>query len=119
MWFKQSIDVNQSIIDETNKLLTKHQGKVVVCVDKLHKSDALPELQTKKFIVPSDVMFSEFVYKHIHKRLGLQQNVALFYFLGKNSVMPLMTSTMGELYEKYKDEDLRLHIYYNTESVFG
>lgn len=119
MWFLQKDTDSEIHPEKIAEMLKKYPGKVIVYVDKLHKKDELPELKTKKFIVPSEVIFTDFVHKHIHKKLEINPTTALFYFIGKQHNIPIMTNTIGEIYEKYKSDNNVLYIYYKSESVFG
>ena len=55
---------------------------------------------------------------HIRLKLQIDPNKSLFFIVGGNQ-MEVLTTTMEELYQKYKDEDGYLYINYYVESVFG
>jgi len=122
MWFLSGSNTRtkeeiEKIKFETQKMIAKHPNRVIVYVDKL-KTSSLPEIKNKKYLVPNDMTLTQFS-NVIRNNIKLNKESALFYFIGDNHTIPTMTSTLGELYEKYKSEDERLYIYYETESVFG
>ena len=55
---------------------------------------------------------------HIRLKLQIDPNKSLFFIVDGNQ-MEVLTTTMEELYQKYKDEDGYLYINYYVESVFG
>jgi|TARA_X000000368_G_scaffold254972_1_gene201545 GABA(A) receptor-associated protein len=86
-----------------------------VIVEKSPKSD-VPELDKKKYLVPSDLTVGQFVYV-IRKRVKLSAEKAIFVFV--NNALPPTASLMSTIYEENKDEDGFLYIQYSGENTFG
>ncbi len=86
-----------------------------VIVEKAPKSDA-PDIDKKKFLVPSDITVGKFVYE-IRKHMKLSPEKAIFLFV--NNVLPPTAELMSHIYAKYKDEDGFLYITYSGENTFG
>lgn len=114
---KQSIE---KIKSESIKMLEKYPSRVIIYADKHpnSKNKNLPELKNNKFLVPDEFDFGQFS-AIIRKNLKLDSSQGLFYFIGDTNVVPQMTQNISVLYNDYKDEDGRLYVYYETESVFG
>lgn len=109
----------ERIKNESLTQLNKHQGRVIVYLQKLNTSkNDLPNLKNNKYLIPQEFKFSEFCHA-IRKYFNLQSTEALYYFIGQHKVLPSQSQTMGELYQQHKDEDLRLYVYYDTENTFG
>lgn len=115
----RSAEEIQKLREESERILAKYPDRVIVFVNKLNKNkDGLPDIKNKKYVVPSTFTMGDFA-NLIRKNLEVGPTYALFYFVG-NSQLSSMSSTMGEIYEKYKNpEDLRLYVTYDTENTFG
>jgi len=58
------------------------------------------------------------VIEFIKGKLGysqLPQQVPLYFYI--NGIIPSMTSTMGELYQEYREQDYLLYIAYCEENI--
>ena len=53
----------------------------------------------------------------IRKRIQLPSEKAIFLFV--NKTIPQSSSTMGQIYTNFKDEDGFLYIAYSGENTFG
>lgn len=84
-------------------------------VEKSPKSD-VPDLDKKKYLVPSDLTVGQFVYV-IRKRVKLSAEKAIFIFV--NNKLPPTASLMSTIYEENKDEDGFLYVLYSGENTFG
>lgn len=76
----------------------------------------LPPLDKKKFLAPEEITVGKFVFE-IRKHVKLDRAQAIFLFVD-NSI-PLISQTIGGLYEKYKDPDGFLYLTYSGENTFG
>ena len=54
----------------------------------------------------------------IRKRLKLTSDKSIYLFINEK-IIPTTSALLGEIYEKYKDEDGFLYISYGGESTFG
>jgi GABA(A) receptor-associated protein len=104
--------------EEVEKQLKNHPGKIPIVVQKSKFSKiVLPESFKFKFLVPSEQTFGAFVYE-VRKRLNLDAEESLFIF-AKGSSIPESGKIMGDIYEKYKDEDGFLKLIFTEEPGFG
>ena len=100
---------------ESSRIRAKYPDRIPVIVEKSPKSD-VPELDKKKYLVPSDLTVGQFVYV-IRKRVKLSAEKAIFVFV--NNALPPTASLMSTIYEENKDEDGFLYIQYSGENTFG
>jgi GABA(A) receptor-associated protein len=100
---------------EIEKLRVKYPHKVPVFVTKLADSH-VPDINKNKFLVPSDIALSSFMYV-IRKWIKLKPEQAIFFFI--NGAMPNMSMTMDQLYFQHKSDDGLLRITYAAENTFG
>lgn len=117
----RSQDEIDRIKSESTRMLNKHPNRVIIYVDKYPNSknkNILPSLKNNKFLVPDEFNFGQFS-NIIRKNLNFDSTQGLFYFVGKQNTIPPMTKNLGELYNEHKDEDGRMYVYYEMESVFG
>uniref|UniRef100_A0A8C2CIC4 GABA(A) receptor-associated protein like 2 n=1 Tax=Cyprinus carpio TaxID=7962 RepID=A0A8C2CIC4_CYPCA len=74
------------------------------------------DIDKRKYLVPSDITVAQFMWI-IRKRIQLPSEKAIFLFVDKT--VPQSSLTMGQLYEKEKDEDGFLYVAYSGENTFG
>jgi len=103
--------------EESNKIRTKYPDRIPIIVDKLNKNNKdIPEIDKKKYLVPSDLTVGQFQYV-IRKRIKLDSQKALFIFI--NNKIPASSDLLKTIFEKEKDEDGFLYIGYTGENTFG
>jgi len=112
--FKQEHDF-QKRKEVADKIRSKYPDRIPVIVERGTKSNA-PEIDKKKYLVPSDITVGKFVYE-IRKHIKLAPEQAIFIFV--NDTLPPTASLMSDLYERNKDEDGFLYVTYNGENTFG
>eukprot|EP00192_Tetraselmis_astigmatica_P020532 CAMPEP_0117667036 /NCGR_PEP_ID=MMETSP0804-20121206/10730_1 /TAXON_ID=1074897 /ORGANISM="Tetraselmis astigmatica, Strain CCMP880" /LENGTH=204 /DNA_ID=CAMNT_0005474691 /DNA_START=654 /DNA_END=1272 /DNA_ORIENTATION=+ len=100
---------------EAARIRDKYPERVPVIVEKAEKSD-IPEIDKKKYLVPSDLTVGQFVYV-IRKRIRLSPEKAIFIFV--KNVLPPTAALMSSIYDDHKDEDGFLYITYSGENTFG
>ncbi len=102
---------------ELQNIETRYPGRIPVFVLKARGAAGdLPELEKKKFLVPSSLTVGQLVYI-VRQRMKMPPEKSLFLFVG--SSLPTTSTLVSELYRMYKSEDGALRIYYSSESVFG
>ncbi|KAI0984167.1 hypothetical protein GJ496_009606 [Pomphorhynchus laevis] len=100
---------------EAERIMKKFPDRVPVIVEKLPNSN-IPKMDKKKFLVPADISVAQFMWI-IRRRIVLSSEQAIFLFID-NSV-PQASSTMGQLYSEFKNDDGFLYIAYSGENTFG
>lgn len=101
---------------ECRNVLTKYPDRIPVIVQPRKNNNQLPKIDKSKYIVPSDLTFSQFIYV-VRRRLRLDSHSALFLFANK-SIIPA-SHGMRQVYEEHKSEDGFLYLEYDFENVFG
>ncbi|KAM4744013.1 gamma-aminobutyric acid receptor-associated protein-like 2 isoform 1-T1 [Anableps anableps] len=86
-----------------------------VIVEKVSGSQIV-DIDKRKYLVPSDITVAQFMWI-IRKRIQLPSEKAIFLFVDKT--VPQSSITMGQLYDKEKDEDGFLYVAYSGENTFG
>lgn len=74
-----------------------------------------------KFLIKSTDTVHKLIYSVRQKIDNLSESEALFLFctVNSSSIIAPVTSTMGSLYDKYKDEDGLLYFTVSREQVYG
>jgi hypothetical protein len=102
---------------ELERIRSKHPDKIPIFITKsLYAKDSLPELRKRKFLVPIHYTMGELLLT-IRKWFLLKPEQAIFIFIG--NMMPVIGSTVGELYIKHKGDDGVLRLTYASENTFG
>lgn len=101
--------------DEAEKILQKYPDRVPIIVEKFPGSD-IPEIDKKKYLVPSDLTVGQFVYV-VRKRIKLLPEQAIYLFV--NNTLPPTSSLISQVYKEHKDADNFLYFLYSGESTFG
>ncbi|TKS73088.1 Gamma-aminobutyric acid receptor-associated protein-like 2 [Collichthys lucidus] len=91
------------------------KGPDRVIVEKVSGSQIV-DIDKRKYLVPSDITVAQFMWI-IRKRIQLPSEKAIFLFVDKT--VPQSSLTMGQLYDKEKDEDGFLYVAYSGENTFG
>ena len=86
-------------------------------VDRRAGDSSLPEIDKKKFLVPSDLTIGQFMYV-IRKRIKLAPEQAIFLFVASGTLPPSV-ATLHSVYETHHDEDGFLYMQYSGENFFG
>jgi len=100
---------------ESSKILLKYPTRIPIIVEK-QENCKLKEINKNKYLVPRDMIMNQFIYV-IRKRIELEPSESLFVMTANQLVSSNMT--MGEIYEKYCEEDGFLYITYTSENTFG
>ncbi|MFT7813975.1 gamma-aminobutyric acid receptor-associated protein-like 2 [Arapaima gigas] len=100
---------------ESAKIRSKYPDRVPVIVEKVSGSQIV-DIDKRKYLVPSDITVAQFMWI-IRKRIQLPSEKAIFLFVDKT--VPQSSLTMGQLYEKERDEDGFLYVAYSGENTFG
>lgn len=99
------------------KIREKYPDRVPIFVMKSNNDKLLPNINMNKFVVPSQLTVAELM-NVVRKRIDLSAEISMFFFINEN-VLPCTSENLGNLYNKYKNEDDLLLIYYCGENTFG
>jgi len=100
---------------ESSRIRQKYPDRIPVIAEKA-ASSTIPDIDKKKYLVPSDLTIAQFVYV-IRKRIKLAPEAAIFIFV--NNSMPPAAELMAKIYKDSADEDGFLYVTYSGESTFG
>jgi GABA(A) receptor-associated protein len=93
----------------------RYPNRIPIIVEVIQNSTM--KLSRKKFLTPDDISVGAFLTE-IRKHSSLRPDEAMFLFCENNVLVPA-GNTMGQIYEKYKDEDGFLYIAVALENTFG
>ena len=111
--FKDSYDFEHRK-EESDRIRAKYPERIPVIVEPYDHN--VPMIDRKKFLVPDDLSFANFMYV-IRKRVKLDTNTSLYLFV--NDKLMNSGSFLSSIYDKHKDEDGFLYVVYSTEATFG
>ena len=100
---------------ESLRIRSKYPDRIPVVIEKANQTDLI-EIDKCKFLVPSDLTVSQFIYV-IRKRLKLPPEKALFVFI--MNTIPPGSALMSTIYEDYKHNDGFVYMQYAGENTFG
>ncbi|KAF7492676.1 Gamma-aminobutyric acid receptor-associated protein-like 1 [Sarcoptes scabiei] len=101
--------------EEGEKIRKKYPTRVPVIIEKASGAN-IGALDKKKYLVPTDLTVGQF-YFLIRQRIQLRPEEAIFFFI--RNMVPPTSSTIGSLYNMYRDEDYFLYVHYSDENVYG
>lgn len=98
---------------EADRVLSKYPHRVPLILEPVGGDVTLDKV---KFLVPRDLSIQEFLIV-VKKRMLLKQEEAVFIFI--NNIIPPMSATLGEMYDKYREGCGFMYISVRKESAFG
>jgi GABA(A) receptor-associated protein len=102
--------------EEAIRILQKYPDRIPVIVQRSDRNSNIPDIDKKKYLVPSDLTMGQFIYI-IRKRIKLKPEQAFFTFVNKS--IPSQTDLISQIYKVHKDTDNFLYIDISGENVFG
>ena len=102
---------SNSRLNEAEKLLYKYTDRRPIIISNKISNNEL------KYIVPINLTIIQLLYI-IKKKEGLNENEA-FYLFTEDKSLVTSSSTIGQIYENYKNKDNFLYLDLHKESVFG
>ena len=102
---------------ESGRIRGKYPDRIPVIRERCPQSNKdVPDIDKKKYLVPSDLTVGQFVYV-IRKRIKMNPEKALFLFI--DNKLPPTSEIMSTIYDEHKDDDGFLYIQYSGENTFG
>ena len=111
--FKDSHDFEDRK-EESDRIRAKYPSRIPVIVEPYDHN--VPMIDRKKFLVPDDLSFANFMYV-IRKRIQLNNEISLYLFV--NGKLMNSGNLLSSIYDIYKDKDGFLYVVYSTEATFG
>lgn len=96
------------------RLQTNYPDRIPIIVMPGNKT--APSISRHKFLAPADIALYRFVYE-VRKHITVNPEESIFIFC--NGVTPPLSSNLDAVYQRYKDADGFLYIYYTRENTFG
>ena len=115
MFNYKSMKPEKERIEESRKIIEKYPDKIPIIVEKSKKSK-IKNIDKNKFLVPSDMTLSQFIYV-VRKRIKISSTEALFFFV--NDRLCNNSALLSPTYTTYKDNYGFLYITYSSENTFG
>ena len=114
--FKKVYGVAERKIQSKN-VLAKHPDKIPVIIEKLKNvSNPIPDLAKHKYLMPYDIYMNQLLYI-INKRLDISSTESIYLFA--NDTLISNSESIMTTYQRHKDDDGFLYLYYTAENVFG
>lgn len=104
--------------EESHRVLKKYPDRVpVVCERYTHSAHNIPHLSKTKYLIPNTITMGQFLYV-IRSRLQLPPTVGLFIYTD-NRQLPGSIEVVRDVYDRCRDTDGFLYLYYTGENVYG
>ena len=100
----------------SNKIKELYPDCVPVLVGK-GETKTTPSTPKNKIVVSADARFGSFAHGIRKSIPGIDSHTAIIFFV--NGVVICPSSTLQELYDKYKSADGFLYVTYTCENTFG
>ena len=94
----------------------KYPDRVPVIIARSPTSTSVPEIDKRKYLVPTDLTIGQFIYV-IRRRIRLGPQQALFVFIDNRMLATALL--MSQVYQDMKSPDGFLYIQYAGENTFG
>ncbi|XP_032410319.1 microtubule-associated proteins 1A/1B light chain 3C [Xiphophorus hellerii] len=103
--------------DEVCNIRSKFPNKLPVIVERYVREKSLPLLDKTKFLVPFELTLGQFLCL-LRNKIALDQTQTLFLLVAERS-MSCMSSSMRDIYSRFRDADGFLYITYASQEAFG
>ena len=100
---------------ESNTIKEKYPDRIPIIVQKHNECD-LPNVDKCKYLVPKDMLFSQFIFI-IRKRINLKPENAIF--LTVNGKLITGSTPINRVYGENVNKDGFLYVVYTSENTFG
>ncbi len=117
--FKEEYEFEKRLTEST-KIRNRYPDRipVIVEVDNTSWAKELPTLEKIKYLVPQDMIMSQFLFV-IRRKLKLPEHVAVYVFIDRTGTIPVASEKMINIYEKHKSPDNYIYFSLRGESFFG
>ncbi len=101
---------------DSEDIKNKNPNSIPVICEKAPQSK-MKEVIKSKFLLQKNLKITQFI-EILRKKLSLGKESALF-LLVKGKIALVGNDTFESIYDKYKDDDGFLYIYYASEKIWG
>jgi len=119
--FRQQFTESERTL-ESSRIRSKYPDRVPIIVERDPRTSSVPELDKRKYLVPTDLTVGQFLYT-LRKRIKLPPEQALFLFLvdhrNGEQQLPPTAALLSEMDRRYTAKDGFLYVTYGGENVFG
>ena len=102
---------------EATRILGKFPDRIPIIVEKDPRCKDIPDIDRKKYLVPSDLTMANFMYV-IRRRIKLIPEKSLYLFVDETN-MVASSQLISSVYADFASPDKFLYILYAGESTFG
>ncbi|RVE67334.1 hypothetical protein OJAV_G00102020 [Oryzias javanicus] len=103
--------------NEVCSIRSKFPNKLPVIVERYIREKTLPLLNKTKFLVPFELTLGQFLCL-LRNKIELESSQSLFLLVADRT-MSCMSSSMGDVYSRFRDADGFLYITYASQEMFG
>ena len=100
-----------------DRIRERYTNRLPIIVLQPENNDTIPKLDQYKFLVPSDLTVSQFMFV-LRKRIKLDQAKAIFLFVNRSTLLQGAIS-LDLVYTQHKSDDGFLYITLTGENTFG
>ncbi len=113
--YRESLSLSERI-NKSKRILENYEDRIPMILEKSPTEKYLPRPTKTKYIIPNDFTIG-MVISILKKNLNIDQSTSI-YITSKNNILTGSLS-LESAYNKYKEEDGFLYLYYCSENVFG
>ena len=114
--FETDIPFDKRLAESTS-IQKKYPTRLLVICEKHVSCTTLPSMDKRKFLVPRDLTFGQFMYV-VRRRIRLDKDKAIFLTL-RDGTMPASSSLLVDIASRHKHDDGFFYIFYTAENAFG
>lgn len=105
----------------SDSIKARHPGTVPIILDTSRFKGELSPEHRWKYICPETHLLSHLYWEVIRNglQISFQESIHFFIYDGFLYATPLMSSTLLEIYNKYRDKDGFLYLHICKENTFG
>lgn len=104
--------------EESERMNQRYPDRICIIVQRAkNASEGTPLIDRRKFMACNDMKFGHF-QNIIRKRLNIEKEESLISFVNE-SVLPIHSQLIGEIFIEHKSDDNFLYVYYTKENTFG
>lgn len=100
---------------EAARMRQKYPDRIPVILEKGPRYN-LPEIDKCKYLIPADMTVAQFLHV-VRRRINLKPEQAVFLFV--QNKIPVITNTLGQIYDEFREQDGFVYFTVTGETVYG